>query len=956
MTNNSIIFISDFFIDEVFGGAELVDAEIIKGLKSKNIKVKKLKSINVRKDELCRNSRYIISNFATLSPENKEFFKNLKYSIVEHDHKYVVGRDASKFKDYIVPFNRMVNIDFYKNADRVYCQSNIHSNIIAMNLGLDNVVNLSTSIWSSEHLDLLELHCSATKNNKTMILGSNNSIKNTAECISYCQENNIIYEVVGPLPYNELIKKMSEFKRVLAFPKVLESFNRFLVEARMLNCAIRTNDKNGCTSEEWFPKLKGEDLINFIRSSRDIFIEKILDTETPCHKVDFGKENHFKFVIPFHNAERWIEKCIDSVMGQSYKNFECVIIDDMSTDNSVSLIKEKIKDDDRFKLIVNKEKANALENIYNGIRLLNPSDEDIIVNLDGDDWLHGPEALAILCKYYRDDCLMTYGSHIDSTTGERSKFCRHALPKDVIDNNSFRDNQWMTSALRTFKFKLWNKIDVNDLKNRDGIFFEAAWDLAYMFPMLEMAAHKSKFVEEILYVYNLHENNDHKVPNKRKKQLKYEAEIRQKNRYMPLNIKCSALSLLSPLRFDVAAKVLYARHKEKGVEGVYAKEVYEHHLDVWGGFTEKIPPKDGIEDFYRSFHGVLADIKKDGFKEQISCIPITKDKKLLNGSHRVAAAIVYDKEVSCKYSDASEGQIDCSYRYFKNKRDIVRTGLQGRVGDSIALEYASLKPTTYMMTIYEHCYPYLDRIRDILIKYNVGVVFTKEIELNEVGKLNYVMSLYSGEAWIGDSKNSYPGIRQQANLSFAAGSNILAILVDVGDHSRLIQAKKEIRNLVGVGKPSVHTTDTLEETWRNATTCFDDETIEYLNKTALGSAYNNRFLTYLSETKRIINNSDISLEDFCVVGSAPLAAYGKRPCKDFDLLHLPGKIGFNEVVSSHNVYAHYYGKEKLEIIYNPRNYFYIEGIKFITPSGVLQMKSNRGEQKDLNDIKMFNGN
>jgi hypothetical protein len=258
-----------------------------------------------------------------------------------------------------------------------------------------------------------------------------------------------------------------------------------------------------------------------------------------------------------------------------------------------------------------------------------------------------------------------------------------------------------------------------------------------------------------------------------------------------------------------------------------------------------------------------------------------------------------------------------------------------------------------MMTIYEHCFEHMSKVREILSKYGIKFVHTKEIKFNEKGKLNYVLSLYSGEPWIGNTQNNFPGVKHQASLSFAAGPNIIAALVDVNNHANLVEAKTEIRNLVGVGKPSIHTTDTKEETWRNATSCFNDKTIDYLNQTTLGAANNAQFMNFISETKRIVNNSNISLEDVCVVGSAPLGAYGKRNCKDFDVLHLEGNIPFNNTVSSHNQYSRYYADLPYDIIYNPDNHFYIEGLKFITPEGMIKMKSKRGEQKDYNDIEMF---
>ena len=56
-------------------------------------------------------------------------------------------------------------------------------------------------------------------------------------------------------------------------------------------------------------------------------------------------------IIPNHNGEQYIDDALTSVSAQTEKNWECIIIDDASTDNSVQKIKQYIRDDKRFKLI-----------------------------------------------------------------------------------------------------------------------------------------------------------------------------------------------------------------------------------------------------------------------------------------------------------------------------------------------------------------------------------------------------------------------------------------------------------------------------------------------------------------------------------------------------------------------------------------------------------------------------
>jgi prephenate dehydratase len=61
-------------------------------------------------------------------------------------------------------------------------------------------------------------------------------------------------------------------------------------------------------------------------------------------------------VTTLYNAENYIERCLFSLKIQSFKDFKCYITDDLSTDKSVQLVKNYIKDDNRFILIENKEK------------------------------------------------------------------------------------------------------------------------------------------------------------------------------------------------------------------------------------------------------------------------------------------------------------------------------------------------------------------------------------------------------------------------------------------------------------------------------------------------------------------------------------------------------------------------------------------------------------------------
>ena len=246
--------------------------------------------------------------------------------------------------------------------------------------------------------------------------------------------------------------------------------------------------------------------------------------------------SHFKIIVPFYNVEKWIKICIRSVKVQNYKDFQCILIDDMSTDKTAEIVREEIGTDPRFTFIENTEKAYALKNIYDGITASNPKDEDIIVTLDGDDWFSRRDVLFALEQVYKtSDCRLTYGSYAEYPSSRKGKFAKQ-IPPEWIANSVLRRAPWQASHLRTFKYDLWKRIDPSDLKDANGEFYRMAWDLAFMFPMLEMAGPKSVYINEPLYVYNMDNPlNDHKIDNDL--QVRTETEIRGKPPYttLPLN-------------------------------------------------------------------------------------------------------------------------------------------------------------------------------------------------------------------------------------------------------------------------------------------------------------------------------------------------------------------------------------------------------------------------------------
>ena len=107
---------------------------------------------------------------------------------------------------------------------------------------------------------------------------------------------------------------------------------------------------------------------------------------------------NFKIIVPAFNVESWAEKNINSILSQEYKNFEIFYTDDLSTDNTFDVVSSL--NDGRIDLVRNTQKKYALQNIVESIDRANPNDEDVIVVVDGDDWLYNDQALNIVKDTY----------------------------------------------------------------------------------------------------------------------------------------------------------------------------------------------------------------------------------------------------------------------------------------------------------------------------------------------------------------------------------------------------------------------------------------------------------------------------------------------------------------------------------------------------------------------------
>ena len=152
-------------------------------------------------------------------------------------------------------------------------------------------------------------------------------------------------------------------------------------------------------------------------------------------------ESKFIIVVPVYNAEQWINRCLESILTQDYTNYEVVVIDDHSDDNTWNEIAGY-----DVKSFRNRERnGSGLANIVQGINLLSEDKEDIIVTVDGDDYLADNHVLSYLNEVYQEDVWMTYGSFLPFS-GRYKNTCQDLRETHTFDDLGEPVNNHLTPA------------------------------------------------------------------------------------------------------------------------------------------------------------------------------------------------------------------------------------------------------------------------------------------------------------------------------------------------------------------------------------------------------------------------------------------------------------------------------------------------------------------------------
>lgn len=418
--------------------------------------------------------------------------------------------------------------------------------------------------------------------------------------------------------------------------------------------------------------------------------------------------------------------------------------------------------------------------------------------------------------------------------------------------------------------------------------------------------------------------------------------------------------MICPERFSLFSKYIFVKFYDKQLKTRYHYNLYKSVLKVMSPrFQEGNPPtKTSYKEYEHEFINLISSIKRESFNPSVSTIPYryTEDQNriyYIDGDHRVASALHFGIPLACTY--AKENNPVNRYNsllFLKSK--VPRIYL-----DHMAFEYIKKKEGVYMVLLYKQAMQ--NPKKAIKLLENEGrIVYSKEISLNTTGGRNLVKILYENEPQnVSDfwRASRSPEAGKTSGIMKGDRANFLVIVWECDSLERNKACKKEIREAYPpFSHNTLHITDTKEETIYAAQTLLNDNSIDLINKSSPKEFGN--FIKAAKALRKFIAENPQFEEDYVIDTGSVLSAYGLRESQDLDIIcneNLANKFTeIDTLVDIHNSERLKHGYNLDDLIYNPKNYFYFKGLRFLTKDVIIEYKKNRKSGgKDQKDIALL---
>lgn len=358
-------------------------------------------------------------------------------------------------------------------------------------------------------------------------LGTGGAIK---KAVLKCREENI-FIINGDTFYDVDLEKMRKFhienKSSLTIAvKEMENFDRYGSLIIENNKIIKFEEKKPMSKG----KINGgiylikKNTFQGIEEESFSFEKEILENEktekyayeSNGYFIDIGiPEDYYKFIeknkspkisiiVPVYNREKYLEKCINSIIKQDFKDIEIICVNDGSTDNSLEILKKLSRQDERI-IVIDKKNGGSSSARNAALKIARGK---YCLNIDSDDWIEQGYFKALYERAEKDDLDIT----ISDIKKQNEKTGLVEIIKDLnIGSKNINSINYLKSFYtNNFLGYTWNKLIKRELYTKNKIFYNENIFLLEDVELIGKLSYFSKKIGKIdkaFYHYMIGNNN-----------------------------------------------------------------------------------------------------------------------------------------------------------------------------------------------------------------------------------------------------------------------------------------------------------------------------------------------------------------------------------------------------------------------------------------------------------------
>ena len=417
------------------------------------------------------------------------------------------------------------------------------------------------------------------------------------------------------------------------------------------------------------------------------------------------------------------------------------------------------------------------------------------------------------------------------------------------------------------------------------------------------------------------------------------------------------IKLLKASKFDIYAILLYIDHRVKKVRDLsYATMVYKERtrsITAYKFSEDGNEHKQCFDDYLNSLNSLIDSFLSNSFDANKTFIPVDKDYNIIDGSHRVACCLYFNKKVNIlRFPDVSI----CNTNY----STMLSNYLPLNVGDAMAYEASKWHSDLYVLFIWPRAYKDPEKLSSAfsMIENATEVIYHRDFTITYNAIRNLMIQIYGHMDWVGNVDNDFESTYAKADEVWDNVGKCRVIISKAPSCEYILNLKAQVRDIYNIGLASIHSTDNIKETRLALQALLNPNSFHFLTH-AKPTAYKKSY-KIIEKFIRSLDENGVDKDNIIVDSSMVMAIYGAREANDLDYYSIDEsdvRIDDESIEEHGNDQKEYYSLDVRDLILCPNHHFMFNGLKFVAPLDLLEFKKSRynklHDTKDSTDIRLI---